>query len=252
MGLVKIGFFVVGRLATAILGALGLASGLTGESVLGLSASNWGIVGLIAFTVFFGLTVAREVDLALEQRPNIVVRPEIHDDRALLVVTNIGGSGSFTAKARAMATTPGSELYTMYWEPISAANCLIDGDGGVASILVAGRAKLGHLDRTAIDRDGDFSTSFLKGDLLLFKIGTRGIESFPAFSGICSKEIRDGREITSGTIADRCIVEVTITATPTLKKKWGTHKYLCEIENGQLKLCETELSVPHQVTYETE
>lgn len=237
MGLVKTIFFVVGRLATAILCVLGFAFSLTGESVLTLSPNNWGIIGIIAFGVFFVSTVAREIDLALEQKPNIIVSPEIHDDRATLVITNTGGEANFTAKARVRATIPEPALYTMCWESVPATNCHIDGGGGTASILVAEKAKFDHMT-------GDVSTSFFKGYLILFKRGTVGGEAFPAFSGETSKKIIDGKEIISGTSMERCIVEITITAAPTPRKRWGTRKYLCEIENEQIKLCETELSVP--------
>ena len=251
MGLVKTGLFVGGRLVTAIIGVLGFAFSLAGESALTLSANNWGIIGLIAFGTFILLTLAKEVGMMWAQRPDVTVSPEIHNDRAILVVTNTGGEGDFTATARVRAAIPEPKLYTMYWESVHAAHCHIDGGGGVASILVAGRAKLDHIDKLALEQ-GDTSKSYLKGDLLLFKLGTRGVESFPAFSQATWKKLKDGKEIDVYTNADRCIVEVTITATPTLKKKWGTRKYLCEIENGQIRLYETELSVPHKVMGETE
>jgi hypothetical protein len=186
------------------------------------------------------LTVVREVDWAWQQRPNIMVSAEIHDDRATLVVTNNGGEADFTAKARVRASIPEPALYTMCWESVPDTSCHIDGDGGTASIQVAAKSKLQHIT-------GDVDTSFYPGSLILFKRSASGVEVFPAFSGETSKEIIDGREIISGTSLERCIVEVTITATPRLKKKWGTHKYLCEIKNDEIALSETELSTPQVV-----
>jgi len=245
MELAKTIFFVGGRLVTATLGVLGFAFDLTGGSVLAISSSNWGIIGLVAFVSFIILTLAREVTLMWKQKPNITVNPEVHNNRATLVVTNTGGEANFTAKARVRAVTPEPALYTMCWESEPTMTCHIDGGGGIASILVAEKARLNHIDKIAMDENSDYSTTFLKGDLLLFKMDTSGRQTFPAYSGKTSKEIRNGREITSGTFTFRCIVEVTITATPAPKKKWGIYKYLCEIENGQIKLSETELSTPH-------
>ena len=50
-----------------------------------------------------------------------------------------------------------------------------------------------------------------------------------------------------GTDLERCIVEIKITATPRLKRKWDIHKYIVEIDetNGELKFYETALSNPH-------
>lgn len=246
MELTRTIFYVWIRWISVTIAALGFGFDLAGASVLTWSSNNWGIVGIGAFGMFFVLTLVKEVDVALQQKPNITVSPEVHGDRATLVVTNTGGAANFTARARVRATIPEPALYNMYWESVRGTSCHIDGGGGAGSILVAGRAKLNQIDKIAIDQDSDVSTSFLRGDLILFRMGTGGVASFPAFSGETSKEIKDGREIISGTSKERCIVEITITATPALKKKWGTRKYLCEIENRQIKLYETELSTPHK------
>lgn len=240
MGLGKTILFVGGRLVTAIIGVLGFACDLTGKNLPALSSHNLGIIGLLAFIIFILLTLVREVNLIWEQRPNVIVRPEIHSGRATLVVTNTGGAGNFTAKARAIASIPAPALYTMCWESISTISCPVDGDGGTASILVAEKAKFNY-------KGEDVSTSFFAGDLILFKMGVSGSQMFPAFSGKTRTEIVDGQECISGTSVERCILEITITAAQTLKKKWGTRKYLCEIEEGQIKLSETDLSSPHIV-----
>ena len=229
---------------SAVFTALGFVIDYTGGSLWNVSSNDWGVIGLISFVVFAGLTVYREADWASARKPEITVTPEINNERAKLVVTNNGGEGNFTAKARVRASLPGPELYTMYWESVSDVSCHIDGGGGVASILVGRRARSNYIDKLAL-QEGDTSRSYLKGDLLLLKMGAKGPDSFAAFSQATWKEVRDGKEVNVYTNADRCILEVTITATPTLRKKWGTRKYLCEIEDGQIKLYETELSVPH-------
>lgn len=227
-------------MVTGLVTALGFVLDYTGGSWLNISSNDWGLIGLISFVVFVALTVGREVDWAGQQKPDIIVRPEVHGDRALLVVTNTGGAANFTAKARVRAAIPEPELYTMCWESVPAMNCPIDGDGGTASITVAGKSKSDHII------PGDVTTSFFKGSLILFKMVASGVEAFPAVSGKTRQTIVDDDEVTEYTFMERCIVEVTITATPKLKRKWGTRKYLCEIENEQIKLCETELSVPHK------
>ncbi|MBI2846654.1 MAG: hypothetical protein HYX82_02095 [Chloroflexi bacterium] len=225
---------------TGLLAGLGLAFDYTGESVLTISPSHWGRIGLIASGIFVLLTAIREIDLALQQKPEIIVKPQIHNGRAILEVRNIGGEANFTAKARVIATVPERELYTMYWESVRDISCHIDGDGGIASILVGEKAK-----RDVILK-GEPLKSILRGGIELFKMGTSGEQTFSVFSGERSIERIGDKLITEGKAIARCIVEVTITATPRLKSKWGTHKYLLEIdENGILRFDETQLSVPH-------
>lgn len=231
---------------TALLAGLGLSFDYTGASWLTISSGNWGIIGLIAFVFFVIITLGREIDLAFQQKPNIKVYPEIKNDRALLIVENMGAEANFTAKARVIATRPEAELYTMYWESCSTTSCHIDGDGGIASILVGEIAKYDNKTR-------DANSFYIKGDLVLFKMGTSGEQVFPPYSEEGTEWIKGGEVWKkSGSPIRRCIIEVTITATPRLKKKWGTHKYLCEIENSEIKFYETELSTPHKIDYRTE
>jgi len=236
--MLRIIFYVVGRVIAGLVAGLGLAFDYTGESVLTLSSDRWGIIGLFAFGVFVVITLIREIDFALLQRPEIKVESVVRNNRAILEVQNIGGEAEFTAKARVIATIPEAELYTMYWESERGTKCHIDGNGGVASILVG---KIAEVNRIT----SDIETNISKGSLVLLKMGTSGEQIFPAFSVERSVEKRGDMEVISGSPIDRCIVEITLTSTPTLKKKWGTHKYLCEIEKGEIKFYETDLSVPH-------
>ena len=230
------------RLVSVIIGGLGFASTLTGDSVLAISPERGWVVGIVAFGVFFIVTLAREVDLELQQKPNIVVVPEISSECAKLVVRNIGGAGKFSARAKVEGSHPETGLYTMNWESVNDISCHIDGNGGTASIVVGKEAKESRLG-------GDADTAIFKGSLILSKMGESGVEEFPVISGKI-RHVTGVKEYSEHTYVERCIVQVTITATPTLKKKWGTRKYLCEIEKGQIKLCETELSDPNVHIYE--
>ena len=117
----------------------------------------------------------------------------------------------------------------------------IDGGGGIATISVGEKAKYDN-------NTTDVNNFFMKGGLVLFKMGTAGEQIFPAFSNGSYKEVEDGEEWIVGRSLDRCIVEITITATPRTRRKWGTHKYLLEIdENGVLRFDETQLSSPHKL-----
>ncbi len=196
------------------------------------------VIGSIYTCVTQGIKMKR-----LENRlPDIKVKPEIYNGRATLAVENTGGEADFTAKARVTATRPEHELYTMCWESTPSTQCHIDGDGGVASILIGEKAKCDNNTR-------DITTFFMKGDFILSKRDATGDQIFPVFSNGSTKEVIGGEEWIECRALDRCIVEITITATPRLKKKWGMHKYLCGIENGEIRLSETNLSSPHKANY---
>jgi hypothetical protein len=229
--------------------AIGIPDSITATKELVSWVSPWGtqpihvafwllLIGSVYTTITQGIRVKRSEN----RLPDINVKSEIHDDRVTLTVENTGGEADFTAKARVTATMPEQELYTMCWDSIQGPQCHIDGDGGIASILVGEKARYDNHTR-------DIAAFFMKGGLVLFKRGATGEQIFPVFSGGTSKEVIDGEEWTKGSALDRCIVEITITATPRLKKKWGMHKYLCEIEHGEIRFLETELSNPHKVDY---
>ena len=192
-------------------------------------------VGAIYTTIIQGIR-HRKLEDSL---PDIVVQPETRNDRAVLSVTNNGGHAIFTAKARVIATQPEAELYTMYWESVPGVRCSIDGEGGIATILVAEKAK--HDNKTK-----EAETFFMKGDLILFKMGTSLEQVFPVYAGQRREYVENGAIVRKGWAIPRCIVQVTITATPRLRRRWETHKYLCEIENGRLRFHETEISSPHK------
>src|SRR4030043_367607 len=239
MKLARIIFYKGVRIASFIVGAFGFAFNAVGGNWHSISSNNWGKTGVIAFGVFAILTLVKEIDLMWQHKPNIVVIPEIHDSRATLMVKNTGGvAGDFTAKARVTACRPEAALYSMCWESLSDASCHTDGDGGTASILVAEKSR-------ARQKTDDIDTTFFEGDLVLFRIGQSGVERFPTFSQKSWKTIKGEKEIMTYTLTERCILDVTITPTPTIKNKWEGQKYLCEIEKGRLALSKTRLSSPH-------
>lgn len=71
MGWLRILFYVGGRIVTALLAGFGLAYDYTGASVLTISPSNWGLIGLVAFVAFLVITVIREIDLQWQPRPRL-------------------------------------------------------------------------------------------------------------------------------------------------------------------------------------
>ncbi len=65
-------FYAMGRIMAALAAGFGLAWDYTGQSISGLSPSDLGIIGLVAFVVFVLLTLAREIELYLHPHPRIV------------------------------------------------------------------------------------------------------------------------------------------------------------------------------------
>jgi hypothetical protein len=89
MGLPRILFYAVGRAVTVLIAGFGLGFDCTGGSWLTISSGNWGLIGLIALMVFVFITVGREIDLALQQEPQIEVYPnESIGGKITLVVRN--------------------------------------------------------------------------------------------------------------------------------------------------------------------
>jgi hypothetical protein len=70
MGLLRI-FSVIGRIVSAIVTGVGISLDYTGKAVLSLTPDDLGLIGLIAFIVFFFLTLYRELELLLQPRPRV-------------------------------------------------------------------------------------------------------------------------------------------------------------------------------------
>ncbi len=231
----RILLYGVGRIAAAGFASVGFALDWTGGSIPNIHIDNWGKTGLVAFAVFGGLTLVREIDLLLQQRPNIKVTPEVHNGRALLEVHNSGAEADFTATARVIASLPEPELYTLAWEPTSKPTSHID-SGNTASILVGEIAKQDY-------ETLDIMTAYLKGEVVLSKIGELGSQIFPVISGETIVERKDDRTEVSSRPIDKHIVEITITSTPKLKRGYGTHRYIIgKGERGELKFYEEDVN----------
>ena len=99
---------------TALLAGGGLAFDYTGESVLTISSANWGLIGLIAFVVFILLTIAREVDLSLQQGPKIEVSEKKENDIFYLEVKNNGVAAEFEAQIQITEDKTGDKKDTLY------------------------------------------------------------------------------------------------------------------------------------------
>ena len=193
------------------------------------------VIGIAAIytTIVQGIRIRR-----LEgAKPKIKVEPKVYNNRAILEVWNNGGEGDFTAKGRVTTGIPEPELYTMYWESVPDIKCHIDGRGGRASILVAERA-----ERTMLR---DEKTSIYEGDLTLFKMGTSGEQVFPTRSYVETKQIRNGKEVIRGTIEAKCIIEVTITSSPSLTKPFENKRFLLEFDDRRNLVFTEEVTHEH-------
>jgi hypothetical protein len=60
-----------------LVGVFGFALDYTGESWLSISSRNWGLIGLVSFIVFVGLTCAREIEWEFQKKPKaeLDIRP---------------------------------------------------------------------------------------------------------------------------------------------------------------------------------
>lgn len=95
MGLPRLLFYIGGRVIAGVLACLGFALDYTGGSILTISSANWGIIGLIASGVFVVLTLVREIDLVLQQKPKIKATPILNDNNYYLLVHNTGEHAEF-------------------------------------------------------------------------------------------------------------------------------------------------------------
>ena len=166
-------------------------------------------VGALWMAVSQGLRIRR-----LETtRPLITITPEDYNDRAVLEITNRGHGADFQATGRVYASIPDAELYTAYWEQ-GGSKRHIDG-GGNASILVA-----------EISKDTLASVGIYRGRIALFKMGEDLHQRF----GILTLSQKDEANGVSYTTAEQCIVGITVTADPELRKAPGTQYYSLSID----------------------
>jgi len=235
---------MVKALVPRLLAAIGNASaaaigyGLDFDEILQARFPWW----IISIGVFVGLTMWLITDLLkanqrlLNARPSITVKAVTHDGCAYLEVHNFGDKeGDFMAEARVLATIPGPSLYTMFWQPCGKSPHHIDSDGN-ASILVGKLAPQDHITE-------DVTTTYIRGDVLLYKMGVSSQEIFPVYTGKPIVENRGDAVVYSSETLCKHIIEVTITSTPKLKEKWGTHRYIIEDDGGRLKFYDEPVNV---------
>ena len=224
------------RVMAALVGGFSFALDYTGESILSISSGNWGIIGLVAFGVFVLITLGREIDLALQQRPEIIVESKVHRNQAFLEVRNTGGSGEFQATVRVVATNFPPQLYDMCWGSPPHLGHPINKDGD-ASILV------GRLTEEFCG----YGPKPERG-LVLFKIGEAGEkEELYLSSPQVSEQVKlSKRYPTMGQIPEeKFTIEVSITSKPSPIKAFKPRRYLLEINHGNKdELVFTSESIP--------
>lgn len=84
MGLPRMLFYVVSRVMAALIAGIGLYLDYTGGSIAGLTFSNWKEIVIYAIGAALALTIGREIDLALQQRPKITLLPKVYRNQALM------------------------------------------------------------------------------------------------------------------------------------------------------------------------
>lgn len=123
----------------------------------------------------------------------------------------------------------------MYWESDFNMTCPIDA-GGTASIVV------GEVSRETRP------PAIIKDGLAFFKVGTQGEQTFGVSRGVRTKH-DNSFEVT---VEDASIVEITITASPSLLQPWGTHCYEVKVD-GRITINEiTKPLAPNREDSETE
>ena len=144
--------------------------------------------------------------------PAIKINPIVYYEQAKLEVTNTGADANFTATARVVEGIVEPELYSMCWEPQPVTSRHIDKDG-TATILVAEKARQSLNAQWA-------EKAVFKGGIALFK----SVEGKREVFGASTMEQVQGRELyemyptmrTAYTLEDKCVIEVTLTSTPSL------------------------------------
>jgi hypothetical protein len=111
--------FVVGRIVTALIAGVGLGLDYSGGAIAKLTPGQWGRIGFIAFLVFVVLTGWRELDLWLQQKPRIKIRPFVDASQcAKLEIFNYGASAKFTATYKIIQGRHCdlTNMYMSHWE----------------------------------------------------------------------------------------------------------------------------------------
>ncbi|UCB43970.1 MAG: hypothetical protein JSV77_04855 [Dehalococcoidales bacterium] len=204
------GVIIVAALLIGVLDSISTTKNIVEwVSPFGIQPLHFAFWALSFGAIYTAIVQGIQINRLRSLRPSINVEPKTVGDRAVLEISNLGGSAGFRARGRVIATKPKEELYIMYWEG-QGDNCHIDGGGGESSILVAEKAK------SALIRDTE--TSIFEGDLQLFKWGTTKEQVFPVSTYVERTVQRDGEEVIVGSIEEKCKIEVLITATPELQK----------------------------------
>jgi len=167
-----------------------------------------------------------ELDDVRSTQPCISVRHVVHYNCAKLEIKNMGIEADFTATARVVEGIVRPELYSMCWEPYPVTPRHID-KTETATILVAEKAK------QTLNADWAEKAVFKDGIALFKSVGGKQ-EVFGASTMVqVQKRKLNERYPTmkkAYTLEDKCVIEVTITATPSLLEPFG-RRYSLEIDD---------------------
>ena len=176
-------------------------------------------IGAIYTTITQGLR-----NKSLEsKRPQIQVKHEVHNNRAILEVKNLGGNASFTARAKVVDKVLQPDPYYMCWDSITGIECPINKDGD-ASILV-----------------GSLTDEF-KGyggkperEVVLFKVGESGKEKLYLSSPQVSEQLKLRKRyptMPTQIPEEKCTIEISITSKPSPIKAFKPQRYLFKIDHN--------------------
>ena len=200
------------------------------------------LIILVTYIVHLWITPIRQRKEAykclgdlIASSPAIHVEPRVYyRKRAVLEITNRGADANFTAKAKVVEGIVQPETFNMCWQAVpNDTQCHID-NGGMEPILVA------EISPNTVETN-NILTTVLKGGIALYKMGEQRI-------GVSTSETVEKRKLNKRyptmvtTLEDKCVIEVTLTATASLLKPFA-RRYSVEIDSKD-NLCFTQLPEP--------
>lgn len=161
--------------------------------------------------------------------PIISVEAIVYYDCAKLEITNNGFEADFAATARVVEGIVKPELYTMCWGPNPVTPRHIN-KGETATILVAQKAK----ESAKTDW---VEKAVIRNGIELFKLenGHQGSFGASTFEHVQKRQLDEMYPTMKDTytLKDDCVIEVTITASPTLIEPFEKRRYRVKIDDAR-------------------
>jgi len=203
-------------LASLIVGYLGnWFDALQAQAILGLTWQQLAFF-LFGLAVIIALIEQEIRYRKLEKaRPRISVKANVTDNNhAVLLVTNDGFGGDFSAKVRLIEPTQTNDIFDLPWESSGKTRYHIDGGGGEATLLVALKITQHYASK---DEKTSITSYRHTGSLSLVNVRNESQLAYSLFGW--------DNDATKPQSNYECILEVTITSEPTLLKPFKNHLY---------------------------